>query len=233
MKPILIIKAGSALDSLKSDLGDFEDWIISGTQKPRRDFIVTPVYKNIPLPQPNFISGIIISGSHNNVTESLPWIEKTAAYLRLAAQQVLPMLGICFGHQLLAQAFGGRVDFHPKGWELGPIRVQQTASAPSDPLFQALPKEFDAFASHSQTVTTLPADANRLAFNDFELHHAFRLRQTIWGVQFHPEFNCKIMAAYLSHHQNESEKQGNLAPCKDTDMGSRLLKQFVTFVEKR
>jgi len=238
MKPILIIKAGSTLDSLKSDSGDFEDWIVSGTQKPRRAFIVTPVYQNTPLPQPHYISGIIISGSHDNVTESLPWIEKTAAYLRLAAQHALPMLGICFGHQLLAEAFGGRVDFHPDGWELGSVRVQQTPSAQSDPLFHVLPSEFPAFASHSQSVTKLPPDAERLAFNPFEAHHAFRLKQSIWGVQFHPEFNCRIMRAYLFHHQNELKKQRKswqeeAASCKDTQWGSALLKQFVTIIEKR
>jgi GMP synthase (glutamine-hydrolysing) len=238
MKPILIIKAGTTTGVLKKELGDFDDWVITGTQLPRSAFIVTPVYKTIPLPQPQYISGIIITGSHANVTEPLPWIEETAQFLKAAAQQDIPILGICFGHQLLAHAFGGRVDFHPNGWELGKIRVHKTEAAETDLLMRVLPSEFTAFASHSQSVIELPPDAERLAYNTFEAHHAFRLNETVWGVQFHPELTCEIMNAYLSHFQEhlkdqaKNEQQERIS-CKDSEFGATLLKRFVTIVEKR
>ncbi len=227
MKPILIIKAGTTLPVIKTEHGDFDDWIVSGTGRPRSDFLVTPVYQKVPLPQPEFLSGVIISGSHANVTDEYPWLKTTSRWIKSAIKQDLPVLGICFGHQLLAHALGGRVGFHPKGWELGRVQIEQTGMAADDPLFRILPQHFSAFASHEQSVPELPAGAVALAQNNFEPHHAIRFAPFVWGVQFHPEFICTVMNAYLSHYQKET------VSCRDSEFGSTLLKQFVTIVEKR
>ena len=236
MKPILIIKAGTTFDTLKRTAGDFDDWIISASGKVRRDYIVTPVYNNILLPQPDYISGVIISGSHANVTEKLPWMERITHWFKSAAHRNIPMLGICFGHQLLAKAFGGRAGFNPAGLEIGTSEIQLTAAAKTDLLFKHLPPRFPAFTSHGQTVLELPAEAENLAFSDRDKHHAFCLKENIWGVQFHPEFNCQISTAYISRHHKEllADKQDPsvlAASCKETEWGTLLLKQFVKIVE--
>ena len=236
MKPILIIKAGTTFNSLKEKTGDFDDWIISASGKSRREFIVTPVYDDILLPQPDYISAVIVSGSHANVTEKLPWMERIIYWCNSAAKRHIPMLGICFGHQLLARAFGGRAGFNPAGLEIGLSDIHLTAAAKSDALFNILPRRFPAFTSHEQTVLKLPADAEILAFSDKDKHHAFRLKENIWGVQFHPEFNCQISTAYISRHRNDlladqQDPSGLIASCKDSEWGTLLLKQFVKIVE--
>jgi len=236
MKPILIIKAGTTFPSLKSTVGDFDDWIISGTGKPRNAFIVSPVYENVPLPQPDYISALIISGSHENVTDNLPWMEKTSQWLHKAAAKQIPVLGICFGHQLLAHTFGGMVGFNPAGWELGNVRIRLNKPAEKDPLFSVLPLSFIVHASHAQTVLQLPPEAVALANSEMDKYHTFRLGKNIWGVQFHPEFNCQITKTYISHHKKEL-LAGNQNPaalsalCKESGEGALLLKQFVKIVE--
>ncbi len=230
MKPILIIKTGTTFPDIKTAHGDFEDWIQSGTGLPRSSFMVTPVYQDIPLPQTEYISGVIISGSHANVSEHRPWMERTMRWLKSAAQKSIPMLGICFGHQLLARAFGGEVDFHPGGWELGQVQVELTGEGKTDALFREMPHTFEAFASHAQTVTTLPPGARRLARNNFEPHHAFRLAEHVYGLQFHPEFNCAVMQAYLDKHGSRPNHT-TLQPCRDSEVGAHLLKRFVTLIK--
>ncbi len=236
MKPILLIKAGTTFDALKKTAGDFDDWIIAASGKLRRDFIVTPVYDNILLPQPDFISGVIISGSHANVTEKLHWMERILYWFNSAAKRNVPMLGICFGHQLLARAFGGKVDYNPEGLEIGTSEIHLMASARNDLLFKHLPSRFPAFTSHEQTVLKLPTEAENLAFSEKDKHHAFCLNERIWGVQFHPEFTGQISNAYITRHKNQltadpKETSRLTTSCKETEWGKLLLKQFVKIVE--
>ncbi len=236
MKPILIIKAGTTFDLLRKTDGDFDDWIIAASGKSRQEFIVTPVYDNILLPQPDYISGVIISGSHANVTEKLPWMERILHWFNSAAKRNVPMLGICFGHQLLARAFGGKVGFNPGGLEIGTSEIQLMVTAKTDLLFNNLPSHFPAFTSHEQTVLKLPVEAENLAFSSKDKHQAFRLYENIWGVQFHPEFNCRISTAYITRHRKDllnaqQDPAELITSCKDTEWGTHLLKQFVKIVE--
>jgi len=125
----------------------------------------------------------VISGSQTSVYDDEPWITETEAWVREAVGAGLPVLGICWGHQLLAQALGGDVD--PMGsHELGYATVDLIDS---DPLFDGFGASFVAFETHSDEVTRLPAAASVLAENDRALQ-AFRVRNA-WGVQFHPEYD--------------------------------------------
>lgn len=236
MKPILIIKTGTTIKSLKEKHGDFDDWIINGTGMSRNSFIVSPVFEKVPLPQPDYISGIIISGAHANVTEFPQWIETTSQWLIKAADKNLPMLGICFGHQLIAHCFGGKVGFNPAGLEVGSAPINLTESAINDPLFSILPEKFFIQTSHSQTVLQLPPQAILLAYNDKDKYHAYRIGNNIWGVQFHPEFNCEVTRAYITHHKHDlasdnQHPEALVSVCRDSKEGPLLLKQFVKIVE--
>jgi GMP synthase (glutamine-hydrolysing) len=108
-----------------------------------------------------------------------------------------PVLGICYGHQLLAHALGGEVAHHPQGVEIGTVRVQRHAAAHADALLGHLPDDFAAQATHWQSVRRLPPGAVLLAGNAFEPHHAFRVGPSAWGVQFHPEFSADALRAYV------------------------------------
>jgi GMP synthase (glutamine-hydrolysing) len=112
---------------------------------------------------------------------------KTAQWLKQVVQKNIPVLGICFGHQLLAHTFGGSVDFHELGEEKGEVEIRLTKEGKQDPLLGVLPEHFKGYASHFQTVTRIPKNAIVLAENDFESTHALAFKENVWGVQFHPE----------------------------------------------
>jgi GMP synthase (glutamine-hydrolysing) len=201
MKPILIIKTGSTLKGVPPERGDFEHWIIAAMRLPEAQFVICNVTAGEQLPSAGHISAAVITGSAAMVTDKLAWSEYTCSFVRAAAESALPVLGICYGHQLLAHALGGAVDYHPQGREIGTTRVVLTEAAKADPLFSNFPAEFPANVSHRQTISRLPPGAEVLADNDFEPHHAVRFRKNMWGVQFHPEFAADIMQIYLAERE--------------------------------
>jgi GMP synthase (glutamine-hydrolysing) len=129
---------------------------------------------------------VVVSGSQTSVYDDEPWIHGTEAWVREAVEAGVPVLGVCWGHQLLAQAVGGDVD--PMGsYELGYATVEVVEGAENDPLFDGIDSPFVAFETHADEVTALPARATILAENDRALQ-AFRVANA-WGVQFHPEYD--------------------------------------------
>jgi GMP synthase (glutamine-hydrolysing) len=131
------------------------------------------------------------------VTEPEKWVEPLADWLRKLVEGSVPILGVCYGHQLLAHALGGRVGFHPEGPEIGTKEVDLRQEGVRDPLLEGMPKRFYAHTTHAQTVLTLPHGSVLLARTEHEAHAAFRFGACAWGVQFHPEYDDDIMRHYI------------------------------------
>lgn len=205
-KPLLIIKTGSKLEALATIPGDFEDWIVQGMQW-RGPVMVVNVQDGEDLPQVDAVCGAVITGSGAMVTDHEAWVEACADWLR-AAQPTLPLLGICFGHQLLAYALGGEVAYNPKGVEVGRIDLQLSSAAAADPLFTTLPQTLPANASHMQSVVRLPEGAVHLAASAMEANHGFRFGAQAWGLQFHPEFSASVMPFYIDNYSEALQQQG-------------------------
>jgi len=208
-KTLLIIKTGNTIASLRNEGEDFEDWFISGSGLPAGEFTVRSLFLGEPLPELAATAGIIVTGSPAYVTDLEPWNEIAAAYLRDAHERGIPILGVCYGHQLLAWAFGGEVGFHPSGREIGSVPVELTAAAAQDALLGMLPAKFIAQVSHQQSILRLPDQATLLAYSDFEPHHAFRIGSTSWGIQFHPEFSPQVTAAYINERSDDLVAEGH------------------------
>jgi GMP synthase (glutamine-hydrolysing) len=228
---ILVIKTGNTLPSLLDENEDFENWFIRGTGLDAKRFVCCAVDKGESLPAIDDVVAAIVTGSPAYVTDLAPWNESSAVYLRLLHQQKKPILGVCYGHQLLAWAFGGVVGFHPNGREIGTIDIELTLEAASDVLFAKMPKQFSAQASHQQSVLSLPDGAVLLAKNSFDAHHAFRLGSSTWGVQFHPEFSAHVMSTYICERRDDIAREGFnvgelLARVDSTPVSASLLQQF-------
>ncbi len=208
MKPILIIKTGSTFPSIAARNGDFEDWIISGMRLSKDNVMIAAPFLGQSLPNQREVSGIVITGSHAMVSDANPWSLTIIDWLQKVSVTNIPVLGICYGHQLIAQALGGQVDFHPDGREIGTVKITTTAAAKNDPLFCDLPEKFNAYVAHAQSAVQLPERAKILATNSFEPHHAFVLDHHIWGLQFHPEFTEEIMRDYIFELQDTLQSEG-------------------------
>ncbi len=237
MNKIIIIKAGSTFATIRQSLGDFEDWISRAIASPSAKISVVNVLEGDALPSVEMLSGVIITGSHAMVTDKDAWIQVLASWIPQVVERNIPVLGICFGHQLLAQAMGGCSDYHPEGREIGTVSIKLTPEGKKDRLLGFLPDDFIAHATHAQTVIKLPANAVRLAENPFEANHAFRLGASAWGVQFHPEFSADIMRAYFDEQTASLLREGidvtelQAAIC-NTDAANTLLKRFMTLVQE-
>ena len=126
---------------------------------------------------------VVISGSQTAVYADHGWIHELTAWTRSAQRADVPMLGICWGHQFLAQALGGRV-VDMGEYELG---YESIARVGEDPLFAGVPETFTSFETHSDRVAEVPPGAVTLAENGVGVQ-AFRLGSA-YGVQFHPEYD--------------------------------------------
>lgn len=194
---LLIVQTGSTLPELRARRGDFPDWFRRGLGLPREAVDVVRVDAGGRLPPVGAHAGVLVTGSPWMVSERRAWSEDAAAWLRSAIDAGTAVLGVCYGHQLLAHALGGRVDYHPSGREVGTIDIELTADGSADALLGDAPARFRAHASHQQSVLDLPAAAVVLARSAHDPHHAVRYAPRAWGLQFHPEFSVEIMRGYL------------------------------------
>lgn len=238
MKTVIIIKAGSTFPTTRQYLGDFEDWIIRSIEWSDVLISVVNVLEGETLPPVDTLSGIIITGSHGMVTDNETWMLVLASWIPKVLERNIPLLGICFGHQLLANAMGGYSDYHPKGREIGTVSIKLSPEGRLDRLLGYLPNEFYAHTTHAQTIIKLPEKALNLASNPFEAHHAFRLGDSAWGVQFHPEFSADIMKAYINEQAVTLLKEGHdvaelTATICNTDAANELLKRFMAIVQEQ
>jgi GMP synthase (glutamine-hydrolysing) len=120
----------------------------------------------------------VVTGSRASVYWEESWIDSLTEWVRTAAERGIPVLGICFGHQVLADALGGTVEDMGE-YEIGYREVE------SDGLL--LDDTVTVFTTHSDTVTELPPGGTRTAENDYGIH-GFRVGNA-FGVQFHPEYD--------------------------------------------
>lgn len=237
-KKVLIIKTGSTLPSLSKKYGDFEDWILTGMMIPRTEALVCEAFKGAELPDSEQINAAVITGSHDMVTDHQPWSERTARWLAGAVEKELAILGICYGHQLLAYALGGSVANNPKGREAGVIPIYLKNSAINDPLLDGLPNPFWAPAHHSQSVIILPPGARLLASSSKDAHQAFVLKKSVYGVQFHPEFDAEILAAYLEHDRRRANASNSALPIEkvqqdhDLNANAEILRRFARLIKR-
>ena len=185
-----------------------------------------------PLPDFSRFAAVLITGSASSVTERAPWMLETERWLVEAADAGTPLFGICFGHQLLGQALGGRVDRNPRGREIGTVALEQLAA---DPLLDETPPPFSVNMTHVDSVVALPDGARVIARTERDPHAALRFRRSVWGVQFHPEIDRRVMADYVEGRSELIASEGlDLAAIRagvsEAEAGRDVLRRFLAGV---
>lgn len=227
----LIIECGDTFTDLTRERGGFADWLRQGCGWPEAQTRIWRPYVDEAAPCVEHVRALVISGSRAMVSHREPWSERVAEWLRHAVGSGFPILGVCYGHQLLAHALGGQVGPNPRGPEFGGISVCFADSAKDDPLFASLPAVIVALVSHSESVLELPEGAWPLAASDRDEHQAVRYGDNVWGVQFHPEFDAHITRYYVRAVQEKLLSCGQnpeqlLASCVETPESASVLKRF-------
>jgi GMP synthase (glutamine-hydrolysing) len=228
---ILILKTGSALANVKDAYGDFENWIARKMQLSELEYHVHLADNYESLPPEQYYSGIVITGSPMMVTDIPIQGSNLCNWLLEQQGNGTPILGICFGHQLLSVLNGGSVGYNISGIVIGSAKTQLTKAGQIDKLLGILPPEFAVYKSHWQSVSILPESAEILAFDQSGIIDAVKFNENTWGVQFHPEFDADITKKYILEKQDELHAEGIhfqelVDKVANVDYGDIILKRF-------
>ncbi|HEY7954034.1 MAG TPA: gamma-glutamyl-gamma-aminobutyrate hydrolase family protein [Polyangia bacterium] len=233
---LLLYKTGETDPNLVDDIGDYERWFArvvgaAATLEIHRAF-------EAPRHRLSGYDGLVITGSPRSLVEPEPWMDDAADFVRQAAGAGVAVLGVCFGHQLVGHAFGGRVRVNPNGWEVGTIEVALTDEGLRDPLFLGLPGRLRVNQSHRDEVDALGPEMRRLAGSAHTPNQAIAVGAHVRGVQFHPEMNGLVIRRIINHRRElleaDAARRGapeaiaaQLAGSGDTPEAESVLRNFV------
>lgn len=195
-----ILETGEVHPDLKDRHGDYPAMFarLLGAVDPELEFATIRVVAGETPAAPSQADAWLVTGSRHGVYDGLPWIEPLKAFLRESVAAGVPVVGICFGHQILAEALGGKVVKSDRGWGLG-VQDYKVTARPG--WMAGLPDHFSVNALHQDQIIELPPEATvlarsahcdyaALAYGDPEAPDAISL-------QPHPEFGPEFMDALL------------------------------------
>lgn len=185
-----ILQCGQSPEPLREELGDYPSMFTTLLAGRGFEFAVWHVEA---MDFPDNVSdadGWLLTGSKHGVYEDHPFIPPLEAFIRDAYAAGIPQVGICFGHQILAQALGGRVIKHPAGWSVG---LQEYD-------FNGQTTRLNAW--HQDQVVDLPPGARVIAGNDFCENAAMVIGDKALGIQAHPEFTGAVIRGLIRHRGN-------------------------------
>ena len=154
-----------------------------------------------PIPErTDDVSALVFMGAAVSVNDPLPWVEGELRLIRRALEQELPVMGVCFGAQLMSKALGGSVS-RGSGMEIGwhPLeRVEPDLQG----WFETLPQRFDAFHWHADTFS-LPEGSNHVLRSDCFAHQGFILGEHHLGMQFHLEMTQEMVKQWVERYGSD------------------------------
>ena len=194
-----ILKPGSTFADMILRFGDYDAWF----RRALGDDVECVVHEpGTRLPDPESAEGWIVTGARDSVTSPGPGTGSLLDWIRDVARREVPLLGVCYGHQVVCEALGGRIERHPGGWEIGTTEVELTAAGREDPLFAGLPDRFRVQTTHEDYAALLPPDATLLAVNPHTEAQAIAVGPTVRGVQFHPEVTEEIARDFVDRRRH-------------------------------
>ncbi len=196
MTVVGILKADSVLDDLKPTHGDYSDMftrILSASARPCEVKVYDVEHFEYPSDL-DACDGYLITGSKRSVYEEAPWIQRLGDFVQTLHQAKKKLVGICFGHQLVAHVLGGKTEKSDRGWGVGRHETQLLVDLNSDAIAGT---QFSLLSSHQDQVSQLPESARVLAQSDFCPIAGMLIDQHILTLQGHPEFDTAYAHALL------------------------------------
>ncbi|HEU4618993.1 MAG TPA: glutamine amidotransferase [Gammaproteobacteria bacterium] len=228
--PLSIWVTGGTLPEVERERGTFADLIRAtvGGAWPG-PWLVADVTAPDAAPTDR-VAGVVVTGSPARIADQTEWMRRAQARLADLVARRVPVLGICFGHQMLAVALGGRSGPNPAGREIGTVLVRRRR--PDELLGGGnAPRSFYASTTHLDTLLELPPGAEALADTERDRYAAVRFGPRAWGLQFHPEMDGDVVARYIGARAEALRAEGLdpdalLADCRDTPESAELLRRF-------
>jgi GMP synthase (glutamine-hydrolysing) len=182
---ILLVELGTPVAPVLAERGPYRYWF-SALCEPFDADVQAWDAQNESHPPDGEWDAILLTGSASSVHEEAPWSVNAGRWAAAQVQRGLPVLGVCYGHQLLAHSLGGRSGPNPAGLDYG---VQTVQARQSDLLFTGMEKDFEVLQVHGDTVLELPPGSHSLASSAMTAHEVIAFSPKARGVQFHPEFD--------------------------------------------
>lgn len=181
---ICILENGRTPEDLIEEFGSYPEMIEKWLSPflPEAKFTYISPVQGESLPAPGDFDGYILTGSKYSTYERTPWMIALIAFLQQARQEHIPLFGICFGHQIMADAFGGVNAKFAKGWGVGAQRYQYNSPE--------LPTAVASFVFHQDQVRELPPEAKRIGGSAHCENGVFEYSFPAISVQYHPEFSA-------------------------------------------
>lgn len=214
-----ILVTGTAPDELRDQYGSYADMFMQllTPLAPGLDFQCFAADEEALPPSVQSCDGWIITGSRCGVYDALPWMEPLKQFIRAAWEARVPLVGICFGHQIVASAFGAPVEKYAGGWGVGLHNYQLQGAYP---FIEAGSTDFSLNAMHQDQVLALPEQAQLLASSTFCPYAALVYGDSILTFQAHPEFSVAferdLIRLRLGSKVPEAVGRAGLATLTDT-----------------
>lgn len=208
-----VIETGRPSEDLITLHGDYVQMVCDWLGFDRGDCLPIAACDNAPMPASQEADFWVITGSKAGVYEDHAWIAPLSKFIRACKRDGVPMVGICFGHQMIAQALGGIVRKSPKGWGLG---VHTYMPQEKEAQFQPLQSPFCLQAVHQDQIETPPKDAICLASSDFCTYAALYYPGFAITFQGHPEMNAPFVHDLLISRRKIAMPPDRVDPALNT-----------------
>lgn len=220
-----ILQTGTSPDGMVAQFGSYGDLFKRLLAGRGFDFSVHDIeHMDFP-PGPEAADGWLITGSRHGAYEDHPFIAPLEALIRDIRQAGRPLVGICFGHQIVAQALGGKVEKFDGGWSVGPVEYD----------FEGEPIRLNAW--HRDQVTEVPPDAEVIAGTPFCRYAGLRYGDDILTVQPHPEMTPEFLGRLAEERGRglvpDDQLAVALAAAPVTDGPARLADRIARFLRAR
>lgn len=231
-----ILETGQPPDELIDKYGDYPGMFerLLRTADPGLEFAVYHVIGEQLPAAVDECDAWLVTGSRHGVYDALPWIEPLKLFLKAAYEAGIPIVGICFGHQVLAEALGGKAVKSDKGWGLG---VKQYTVYRKPDWMTGVNQDFALNALHQDQVVELPEGTEVLAGSEFCPYAVLAYRGNAMSIQPHPEFQSEYLRDLIEHRRatslSDADADAGLATL-DTPINARQVAEWIVgFLNER